>query len=118
MASRAVTVRHADAFGGRAVGFLSMGNLSVDGSLLGQLAGMITAVWQTNHGAITKQCILAKWHALPMLAEPVANSGDARFIFARSSAAPYFTTGFNTGSCNDWRARVSGTAGGIPPTPS
>lgn len=112
MASRAVTVRHADAFGGRAVGFLSMGNLSADGSLLGQLAGMITAVWQTSHGAVTKQCIL------PMLAEPAAIGGDARFIFARSSAAPYFATGFNTGSCNDWRARVSGTAGGIPPTPS
>lgn len=110
-------VRHANAFGGKAVGFLSKGNLTTSDGLLGQLAGMITAVWQTGHGVIARQPVLAKRYALPILTEPASAGGDARSSYSRSTASPYLASGFNTGPCNDWRTRLSGAVGGIPPTP-
>lgn len=105
------------------MGFLSKGNLTTSDSLLGQLAGMITAVWQTGHvptaelGTAAKHWVLAMRHALPILTEPASVGGDARSYFARSTASPYLASGFNTGPCNDWRTRLSGAVGGIPPTP-
>lgn len=136
------TARHADAFGGKAVCNLSFGgNLSVgilsfsgnfgSGKIAGRnlagrsLAGTVAATWRACFVAAVDLCVRVVWSepaTRPALVDGYARPPFAAYYADPDHATGFLATGFHAGRSHspggDWRARLSGAAGGIPPARS